>query len=88
MTTFWKPTPDVGPDRPNGPVTKKLGNRVYVLWCRCDICHRSDSSFWFEFFERGSDHGEICDKCLQDTDCRKGLLDLGWKTTGPHYTTR
>jgi hypothetical protein len=88
MTTFWKPTPNVGPDRPNGPDTKKLGNRVYVLWCRCDVCHRSNSSPWFQFLTRGGEDGHLCWECATEPGVLEGLGADGWTTTSPHYTTR
>ena len=88
MTTFWKPTPNTGPERPDSVVTKTLGNRVYVLWCRCDICHLSDVCKWFLFLSRGDEHGEICYQCCEHKDMIDGLKGLGWNETAARYTTR
>jgi hypothetical protein len=76
VSTFWKPvhTP------PSDPFarTKKLGNGLYVLWSRCDVCHISGPFHTMSMVERGEEHGTLCATCIDNVDLLLQLRQDGW----------
>lgn len=78
MSTFWKPQPNVGQRTQTTPYTKVLGNAVYVLWCRCDLCFSSGPSTLFVLLARGSETGELCGFCAGHEQTMSDLRADGW----------
>lgn len=79
MTTFWKPRHNIGPATADSASTKRLGNMVYVLWCRCDLCFHSGPSTLFTMLERDNETGELCWTCTTNKLTLSELLADGWK---------
>lgn len=84
MSTFWKPiTTARVMDLPATPC-KKLGQGVYALWCRCDLCTWSGPFESFNLLEH-PEHAHastICDGCRKSEDLMLQLERDGWVMRG------
>jgi hypothetical protein len=79
MVTFWKPVSKSEDHLTPASRYKELGNGVYELWARCDLCARSNPFYEFALWEKGEDSSTICASCNSLANVERLLRVDGWK---------
>ena len=82
MTPFWKPVKFDASGHEQNPYRKVLGNGLYELWCRCDICAQSGPVRRFIVCYRDRDDATcyLCHVCSADKETLTVVAGAGFHT--------
>jgi hypothetical protein len=78
VTTFWRPIMADHSAFAATPIARVLGDKLFALWARCDLCQHSGPIAEYHFWERERDTGTLCVLCNEDAHIVGELLADGW----------